>query len=209
MLAGTTGCVIPSDAQPEAETETLLDPGYRFWEKPWDQRPSRCGQGEKAAGEGFVAVTPPALSPVAVRAKQLLTRGDRADSSHFYFRPPPPPTGPTTARYRRGRRWMLDNHQRGRMPAQPRQPGLDLLLFLTGEGLSCRAPAQRKGPAATWRGSRRALSTGAAARHIEIGIPSRDGTDGEWKTPDATRSDPDGRDDSTRDRAGRREAPVS
>ena len=171
-----------------AETANhLLDQGLPFlMEKPVGINAGEVrGVADKAARKGAFAAVPlyQRFHPFVTRARRMLEEGRFGPLSHLYFRV----NRPTSARYPAwGSPWMLDPAQvGGGCLRNLGSHGLDLFLYLTGEGarltgaqVSHAALGQRVEDYA----SVLVRSTGGVLGTIEVGntVP-RDATDGEWK----------------------------
>ena len=165
----------------------LLDHGLPFlMEKPIGINASEVrGVADKAAANGAFAAVPlyQRFHPFVTRARRMLAEGRFGPLSHLYFRV----NRPTSARYPLwGSPWMLDPSQvGGGCLRNLGSHGLDLFLYLTGEGarvtgaqVSHAALGQRVEDYA----SVLVRSSGGVLGTIEVGntVP-RDATDGEWK----------------------------
>ena len=165
----------------------LLDHGFPFlMEKPIGVSAGEVRSvADKASARGVFAAVPlyQRFHPFVARARQMLTEGRFGPLSHLYFRV----NRPTSARYPAwGSPWMLDPAQvGGGCLRNLGSHGLDLFLYLTGEGavvtgaqVSHRALGQRVEDYASvlLRSASGVLGT------IEVGntVPL-DATDGEWK----------------------------
>jgi predicted dehydrogenase len=165
----------------------LLDQGLPFlMEKPIGINADEVrGVADKAAARGVFAAVPlyQRFHPFVARARQLLGERRFGPLSHFYFRV----NRPTSARYPAwGSPWMLDPAEvGGGCLRNLGSHGLDLFLYLTGEGaavtgaqVSHRALGQRVEDYASvlLRSASGVLGT------VEVGntVPL-DTTDGEWK----------------------------
>jgi predicted dehydrogenase len=165
----------------------LLDHGYPFlMEKPmgFDAEQVRHVANKATATNGFAAVPlAQRYQPFVKRAQEMLAAGQFGPLSHFYFRL----NRPTSARYPAwDSPWMLDPAvANGGCLRNLGAHGLDLFLFLTGEG------AQVTGAQLSWRAlgqrvedyaSVLVCSESGILGTIEVGntFPGN-GTDGEWK----------------------------
>jgi len=165
----------------------LLDEGYPFlMEKPMGITAAEVqGVADKAAAAGAFVAVPlgQRYLPSVSAARRLIVEGRLGPLSHFYFRL----NRPTSARYVAwDSPWMLDPAEAGGGCLRNLGPhGLDLFLFLTGEGaqviaaqLSWRARGERVEDYA----SVLLRTAGGVLGTVEVGngFP-RNGTDGGWK----------------------------